>query len=197
MQSVTSVDRFGEKRYVIRRKVFTLFGAAFHVYDAHGNVVLYSEQKAFKLREDIRLYNNAQELKEVLTIRARQVLDFGATYDVHDPRTGGKVGALRRRGLRSLLRDEWAILDATDTEIGMIQEESQFLALIRRFVLNLVPQKFVATIGGIPVGIYRQSVNPFVLKIKLDFSMDPQRIFDRRLGIAAGILLSAIERRQG
>jgi hypothetical protein len=33
-------------------------------------------------------------------------------------------------------------------------------------------------------------------KLTLDFSLDPQYQFDRRLGIAAGILLCAIEGKQ-
>ena len=41
--------------YMIRRKVFRIFGGAFHIYDPAGQVVGYSKQKAFKLREDIRL----------------------------------------------------------------------------------------------------------------------------------------------
>ncbi len=40
--------------YRLRRKVLKLFGASFHVYDGE-RVVAFCSQKAFKLREDIRL----------------------------------------------------------------------------------------------------------------------------------------------
>jgi len=191
--------RFNHPQYVVRKKVFKLLGAAFHVYDAAENLVMYSKQKAFKLREDIRLYTGEDMQTELLSIQARQIIDFSAAYDVIDPRSGGKVGALRRKGLKSMLRDEWVLMDAADREIGLIQEDSTALALIRRFVeaaAMFLPQKYHAQVSGAEVATFQQIMNPFVKKLTLDFSMAPQARLDRRLGLAAGILLSAIEGRQ-
>jgi hypothetical protein len=50
--------------------------------------------------------------------------------------------------------------------------------------------------GDVPVLCFRQRFNPFIAKIDLDFSMDTQGRLDRRLGIAAAVLLCAIEGRQ-
>jgi uncharacterized protein YxjI len=188
--------RFGQSRYMIRRKFFKLFGGAFHIYDPAGNVVFYSKMKAFKLKEDLRVYTGEDMGEEVLTIKARNILDFGATYDVTDPATGERVGALRRKGFKSILRDEWLILDVDDQEVGHIQEDSLLLALVRRFLTNLVPQTFKGTLGGAPVLSFRQHFNPFIQKIDLDFSEDTAGRLDRRLGIAAAVLLCAIEGRQ-
>ena len=47
-----------------------------------------------------------------------------------------------------------------------------------------------------PVAEYRQRFNPFILKLDVDFSADGDGRLDKRLGIAAGVLLSAIEGRQ-
>lgn len=49
--SITEV--FTHENYLVRRKIFKLFGAAFHIYDPSGKVAFYSKQKAFKLKEDI------------------------------------------------------------------------------------------------------------------------------------------------
>jgi uncharacterized protein YxjI len=188
---------FEHSSYLVRRKVFTLLGAAFHVYGPEGQVILYSRQKAFKLREDIRLYDGEDMQRELLSIHARQIIDFSAAYDVLDSGTGAPVGALRRRGLRSVMRDEWIILDPLDQQIGTIREDSVGLALLRRFLTNLVPQRYTVEVGGRVVAELRQRFNPFILKLELDFSGDPGGQLDRRLGIAAGILLCAIEGRQG
>ena len=187
---------FQHDRYLVRRKIFTLLGAAFHIYDPSGAVVLYSRQKAFKLKEDIRLYTGEDMQTEVLSIQARQIIDFSAAYDVVDSTTGEKVGALRRKGMRSILQDEWLILDAQDMFIGVIKEDSMALALVRRFLTNLVPQTFHGEMVGSQVCCFRQHFNPFILKLDLDFSMDQNRLLDRRLGIAAAVLLCAIEGRQ-
>lgn len=187
---------FTHESYLVRRKIFKLFGAAFHIYDPSGRVAFYSKQKAFKLKEDIRIYTGEDMRKEVLTIKARQIIDISAAYDVIDPTTNTKVGALKRKGLKSILKDEWIIMDAEDREIGFIKEDSTLLALIRRFLTNLIPQKYYGELKGECVCLFKQNFNPFVMKINLDFSMDRKGLLDRRLGIAGAVLLCAIEGKQ-
>jgi uncharacterized protein YxjI len=190
------VGRFEHSRYLIRRQVLKLFGGAFRVYDPSGNLLLFADLKAFRLKEDIRVYADESQGAELLNIKARQILDFSAAYDVVDSTSGEKVGALKRRGLTSLVRDEWIFMDADDRETGVIQEDSTALALVRRFLSNLIPQSFHAEIDGRPVCTYQQHFNPFVLKLEVDFSPDSDTMLDRRLGLAAGLLLCAIEGRQ-
>ena len=195
----TNDPRFAHPQYLVRRKVFKLLGAAFHVYDAAGNGLMYSKQKAFKLKEDIRIYTGEDMQTEILTIQARAIIDFSAAYDVVDPRAGAKVGALRRRGWKSMLRDEWVIMDPFDREIGTLVEDSTALALVRRFIdaaTMFLPQKFHADVGGQTVATFQQNFNPFVRKLTVDFTMDPDGRLDRRLGLAAACLLSAVEGKQ-
>jgi uncharacterized protein YxjI len=187
---------FTEARYLIRKKVLKLAGGAFHVYKDSGELAFFSEMKAFKLKEDIRIYSDESKQNEVLLIAARQILDFSAAYDVTDAASGMKVGALKRKGARSILRDEWVLMDAGDQEIGLILEDSLGLALLRRFLSNWIPEHYEMRIGETLVATYKQEFNPFVLKIAVDFSPDTRGLLDRRLGIAAAILLSAIEGRQ-
>lgn len=181
------------QQYLVRRKILKLLGGAFHIYAPDGSLALYSELKAFKLKEDIRLFTDEAKTTEVVRISARQIIDFGATYDVFDSASGAKLGALRRKGMKSIIRDSWMILDAADQEIGQIEEDSMVLALVRRFIFKLVPQTFAATMNGRPVAEFKQNFNPFVLKITVTFNGDT---LDRRLGLAACVLLCAIEGRQ-
>ena len=189
-------EAFSHQTYLVRRKIFKLFGAAFHIYDPKGQLVFYSIQKAFKLKEDIRLYTGEDMNTELLVIIARQIIDFSAAYEVIDPSTDTKIGALKRKGLKSILKDEWIFLDQQDNEIGLIKEDSALLATIRRFLTDLIPQTYFGEIHGKKVCMFRQNFNPFVMKINLDFSMDPNGLLDRRLGIAAAVLLCAIEGKQ-
>lgn len=186
---------FQFNQYVLKRQVFALAGK-FRFYDPSGKLVLFSEQKMFKLREDIRVFSDETKTQEVLIIKARQIIDFSAAFDVVDSGTGQKIGALRRKGLASLLRDEWEILDTSDNVIGSLFEDSMGLALIRRFLSNLVPQNYDMTMGTERVADLKQNFNPFTYQLNLDFSMDINKRLDRRLGIAAGILLAAVEGRQ-
>ena len=184
---------FQHPSYLLKRQAISLTGK-FRFYDPLGNLVMFSEQKMFKLREDIRVYSDESKTQEVLSIKARQIMDFSASYDVVDTAMNQKVGALRRKGLRSLLRDEWEVLDANDNIIGLIFEDSIGLALLRRFLLgSWLPQNYDITLGQTRVGDLRQNFNLFRYELNLDFSMDTARMLDRRLGIAAGTLLAAVE----
>ena len=182
--------------YLLKRQAIALTGK-FRVYDPAGRLVMFSEQKMFRLREDIRLYDSEDKSREVLSIKARQIMDFSAAYDVVDTEMNQKVGVLRRKGLRSILRDEWEVLDANDRLIGQLFEDSIPLALLRRLVLgSWLPQNYDMTAGDVRVADLRQNFNFFRYELNLDFSMDTTNLIDRRVGIAAGILLAAVEGKQ-
>lgn len=189
-------SRYGFQKYTIRKKVFTLFSAKFHVYGPSGELVFFSKQKAFKIREDIRIYSDESMQTEVLTIKARQIIDFSAAYDIFDTAEGVKIGALKRKGWNSIIQDKWIIMDTNDQEIGSISEDNVTLALVRRYLSNLVPQSFDGEVRGAPVFVFKQRFNPFIAKIDLDFTSDTSNILDRRVGIAAAVLLAAVEGRQ-
>ena len=208
-----------QDKYLVRAKVFKFLGQAFHVYDADQNLILYCKLKAFKLKEDIRLFASEEQQTPLMAIKARSVIDFSAAYDVIDLTAGPgsgtrsgetlnyannaeggvKVGALRRKGMASLLRDSWELLGPDDRPIGTISEDGTFKALVRRFVdaaSLFMPQAFHGEVNGKRVFEMKQNFNPFVRKLECDFSHDPEHTLDRRLGVAAAILLMAIEGKQ-
>ena len=187
---------FQHPSYLLKRQAIALTGR-FRFYDPMGNLVMFSEQKMFRLREDIRVYSDETKMQEVLSIKARQIVDFSAAYDVVDTAMNQKVGTLRRKGWRSLLRDEWEVLDANDNVIGMLFEDSVGLALLRRLLLgSWLPQNYDMTLGETRVADLKQNFNLFRYELNLDFSMDTAHKLDRRIGIAAGILLAAVEGKQ-
>ena len=213
--------RFSHRNYTIKRKLLQAFGATFYLYDPQENMVLWASQKAFKLKEDLRLFADEAKTQEILRIGARSIMDFSAAYDVFDSRTNQKIGALKRRGLAStFLQDTWILMDESDREIGMIQEDSALLGVIRRFIdwaTLLLPQKFNVTLTAPsqsgatpiaapgaensslvsrPVGQFVQTKNPFSSRMTIDFSSDPNGELDRRLALAAAILIAAIEGKQ-
>ena len=187
---------FQYSTYLLKRQAIALTGR-FRIYDPMGNLVLFSEQKMFKLREDIRVYSDESKTQEVLLIQARQIVDFSAAYDVIDAGMQMKVGTLRRKGWRSMMRDEWEVLDVNDQPLGLLLEDSVGYALLRRLLLgSLLPQNYDVLFGETRVADLKQRFNLFRYELGLDFSMDTAQRLDRRLGVAAGILLAAVEGRQ-
>jgi hypothetical protein len=190
------MDPFAHERYELRRRFFNLVHTNFFIHGPGGEVALFGRKRGFRLKEDIRLYGDEALQREILSIQARQVLDFSASYDVIDSREGKQVGTIQRKGLRSILRDEWHILDAAERPLAIVQEDSAQLALVRRFLSNLVPQSFHISMGSSTVGVISQHFNPIRLRLSIDFSLDSRRQLDRRLGLAVAALLGTIEKRQ-
>lgn len=189
-------QKYNLQKYTIRKKIFKFLGASFHIYDQEGNLVFYVHQKGFKLKKDIKVYADESMQTQFLSIKARKVIDFSGVYDVVDTINNQVVGSLKRKGWKSMLKDEWVILGQNDQEVGLIKEDSNALAFIRRFLTNLIPQEFHAYMGEKIVWHFKQHFNPFVVKIDVDTSHDTEDLMDNRLAVGAAVLLSAIEGRQ-
>ena len=179
-------------RYQATKPMFRFFWSTYKIM-THGELRLFARQKAFRLKESINVYTDASQTHCRLQISARNVIDFSATYDVTDATTGENVGSLQRQGMKSFLRDSWIINDRHNQPIGTIQEDSGALALIRRLFLRWIPQTFHITVGGNPAGTIRQRFHFFTLTYDVDHEHE---YLDNRLGLAASILLLAIEGRQ-
>ena len=185
--------------YMVRQKVLKLLGEEFHIYsdDSMQQLIGYSKQKALKLKEDIRVYSDEQKSTELICIKARSIIDFGAGYDITDSQTGETICGFKREGLKSLFKDSWKVMDSSGNQIGTLGEDSGILALVRRFVpfaSLLIPQEFVLSTGTGSI-VFTQKMNPLIHKM---FVTNIQSSgLDPRIVLAATMLLIAIEGRQG
>ena len=115
--------------------------------------------------------------------------------NVFDATANEPVGAIRRKGLKSIFKDEWIFLSNDGAEIDKLTESGVLGALVSR-VINLIPQTYLITsMDGRQVAEIKQHFNPFILKYSMTI-IDTQNLIDRRLLISSGILLAAIEGRQ-
>lgn len=188
---------FQQSKYYAKKKFWKLFGGEVRLFtEDRSQLLFFVKQKAFKLKEDITVFSDETAMTPLLKIAARAIIDFSATYDITDVTTGQIVGALRRKGFKSMLRDSWEILNPAGEVIATVSEDSLGMALLRRFLSNLIPQTFQIKMGEEVIGVLKQTFNPFVPQFNIDFSMDTQNKLDRRLGVGAVILLQIIEGRQ-
>lgn len=181
----------------LRRKYFRFMGAEMRVVDDSGQLTAFAEAQRLKLKEAITLYGDEAKTEPLVSINARQVIDFGATYDITDATSGQALGALRRKGLQSsFVRDSWTILDPQGQEVGTIEEDSAWMGIVRRFVdivSLLVPQRYDVTVDGQQVGQLQRSKNLFVLKY--DMSFDPSYLEQagRHTALSYPVILSLVE----
>lgn len=196
------------KRLEFRRKFFRVLGAEIDITEPDtATLIGFIEMKAWKLREDIRVYSDKSKSTELFNIHARTIIDFGATYDVTDTQTGEALFSMRRKGLRSaFLRDQWEINSADDQPLGVLQETSSGLALLRRYT-DLIP--FVGwaidlamsffpitytlrdTAGAAAAAITRRR-NPLIDKFGLDTSEATAKL-DPRIAVVATAMLSVVD----
>jgi uncharacterized protein YxjI len=187
---------FQYDQYVLKKQVIALTGTL-RIYNPQEQLVMFSQQKIFRLKEDIRVYADEQKSRELLTIKARQIIDFSAYYDVVDSQYLTRLGGIRRKGLRSLVQDEWELFDANENQVGLLREDSLRDALLRRLFLGtLIPQNYDLSIGNDKVADFSQRFQLFRYVLDINFQLDAGKILDHRLGIAIAILLAIIEGRQ-
>jgi hypothetical protein len=78
------------------------------VTDAAGALLLYVKQQAFKLKESVTVFPDAEQTHPIYRIAADRVLDISAQYRIDDA-GGSPLGVLRRQGMRSLWRAHYEV----------------------------------------------------------------------------------------
>lgn len=195
VQPAIAAAIFQQDSFVARQKIFS-WAPCFYVQDQFGNALAFLRKKVFTWKDEIRVFTDESQSLELLRIKARKIIDWGAAFDVSDSINNQKVGVLKRQGWKSVLRKQWIIMDTLDQEIGRIREDSATLAFVRRFIFAMLPQSYTFELRGQAVGTATQNWNLFAPRMFVDFTADPGKQLDRRLAVAAVVLLMAIEGRQ-
>jgi hypothetical protein len=191
-QQGLAAGAFMHPQYLIKRPFWSLLGRKFHVYAPDKSLVAFVKHPLMKLRQEFTIYTDDTERVPLLTIRARQIIGLNIAHDVFDARTQEKVGSIKSRGLKSIVRDTWDILDSADQPVGLMQEDGA--ALLRRF-FPILTGKWHVELGGQEVAKVKQLFRFFVKEFTLDLSMAQGRI-DPRFAVACAILALMAEIRR-
>lgn len=175
-------DLFGYPSYTIKRPWLSFFERRFYVYAPDGRTILFVKHPLLRWREEFRVYTDDTETTAVFRIQARQAIALDYVHDIFDARTGDKVAAFKKRGLRSFVRDVWDILDGSDQPVGQIEEQGN--SILRRFI-PLLTSKHSIQLGGNEVARLQQKFRFFIKEFHLDIV--PGRV-DPRLALAGGLL---------
>ena len=196
-------ERFGHDRFFIDqliRPMANLYRVSTLAADGQsaGEPLAFVRQKKLAIREDIRFFADEQENEELFRLKARGVMEFRGRYDILTP-AGERAGVLEKVFGASLLRSTWRILDGQEQAVGSAYEKSMPVALLRR-VIDAVPYgqlipivfHFTITVDGREVGELRRPIGRrgrYVLGLR----GDPDRRIDRRVAVALGVALDALQ----
>ena len=181
-------------QYLIREKFLKFFGNEFHIMDEHDQLYGFCEQKKFKIKEDIRLYDDESKNNEWLIIKQRNLVDAWGGFDIFDPIENQHLGTVRRKIWKSLLRTKWQVLDSDENDIGMLLEDSLAQAIARRVLLGILPKKYTLhTMGNEKPITMRQKFNPIIKKLIVN--IPPENNFNRKFIAGLAIVISALDGR--
>jgi uncharacterized protein YxjI len=197
------IDPNDHDRFVLRQRIRLVINQYEFSLTDRDPAFCFVEQARFKFKEDIRFYADASKATEVLRIRARQVFDPWATYDV-TAGDGSKIGEIQKAFGRSLVRSTFLIHTSGGTVTAY--EQSLPVAVFRR-VVGLVPfigdfadwlpipYHFVFERDGQILGVHKRRFGRFRDVYDIDMSADAARSLDRRLVLAAAVGMDALQAR--
>ena len=109
-------------------KILTI-GTRVTIKDAAGRQVAYVRKKKFKLKENVEVYTDDGQSRLLFRMKADRMLDFSARYAISGP-DGHPMGAVGRRGMKSLWSSAYVLDDAYGTEAGSIREENAWVKVL-------------------------------------------------------------------
>ncbi|MBW4525527.1 MAG: hypothetical protein KME18_10075 [Phormidium tanganyikae FI6-MK23] len=133
------------------------------IADAQGNPLFYVRQKIFKLKEVINVFADVERSQELFTIKADRIIDFSARYNFSDP-TGKVIGAVKRRGMKSLWKAHFDIFDGENIAFT-IEEENPWVKVIDSLVADLPFGSFVTGYLFNPTYLVSRSGAGVVMKL--------------------------------
>src|SRR5437016_4234960 len=109
-RSGASAAAFAHNSYALVRPVFS-WGRVYRVFAPDGSLSAFVRQPWFRLRTELVVYGDEEETQPILVIKNRRFAALNMEHDLFDAGTGVRLGVVRNRGLRSIFRDAWDILD--------------------------------------------------------------------------------------
>jgi len=172
--------------------------ASLQIKVMNGPEIMVCKSEPHRLKEQGMTVFEAQGAKEpIIDIKGSDKLPFGAArlgifeFDVFDCSSKKKIGTLTREAPKLFQRAVWYLEDARGAEIGSVSEINAVVAVLHELGLfPIIPKAYDVRLGDNHVAkISRMSM---IDVIWLDLSDDLNGRLDRRLGLAAGIVLCLV-----
>lgn len=112
----------------------TTLSSDFNITDKNGKYVCYVRQKMFRLKEDVVVFSDESRSKELFRIKANQWIDFNAAYSITSVTDRKNFGKLSRKGMRSLWKAHYDILDQNNQSKFSVSEDNALTKFLDGFV---------------------------------------------------------------
>jgi uncharacterized protein YxjI len=109
----------------------------FFATDAQGSVIAFVRQKLFKLIDHVEVFSDELRTKKLYDIKANKWIDFSATYTFFDIERN-KIGSVGRKGLQSIWKASYHIMDKNDNLLFEVNEENAWVKVLDG-ILDRIP----------------------------------------------------------
>jgi hypothetical protein len=174
---------FSHASYTLVRPLFS-WGRVYRVFAPDGTLTAFVEQPWFRLRTELTIYADEEQTQPILVVKNRRFAAVNMEHDLFDAQTGVRLGVVRTRGLRSLLRDTWDILDADERPAGLMIEDGPWFW--RRF-MRLIPGRHHIELGGREVARIEQVFHWFRREFELEL-LQVEDPIEPRFAIALALI---------
>jgi|GEM_PF-1006894 len=191
-----SQQKFVGHHFTMDLKIISL-GNKWYLYDPNKAIIGFISQKLFTWQDDLRIFTDETMAYEMMKVKQENLADFSGSFQVMDSMSGELIGILQRKGLKSMVKVEWLILDKNRQEIGMIKERGGFVWFLRRFVFSWIPYKYDIFLKGQPVGEIAQRFKVIGSTFDMNLTQDPNYTLDRRLAVTCCLMMGIEQRMHG
>lgn len=171
------------------------------IMDASGQLVFYVRQKILALREDVKVFADEGQQRQLFQIKADRIIDFSAQYNI-TAIGGGPVGAVKRRGMRSLWNATYDLKDPAGADVGLIHEENPWVKVLDSFASEipflgmLINPAYLVDLRGQNVLYLKKQPAFFEGKFTLDKRGDFSDA-DEKLLLSSVLMMLLLERSRG
>ena len=154
---------------------------------------------ALSVKRHVSFYRDESKREKLLDIlQDKKFQPITMTYTVRDAR-GRKLAKLGKNFLFNAIRKRWYVWGPDGRVKFLAKEDSIILSLLRRFLgplFGLLRTNFIFLPAGTDdvIGEFKRKFT-ILDRYVLDLTSDPQRLMDRRIALALGVMLDTGERR--
>jgi len=150
-------------------------------------------------KRHVTIYRDDSRRETLLRVlQDQRIAVLTRTYTVVVP-SGQPLATLRKTYLHNVVRKRWYVETPAGEPLAMAIEDSIVLSLLRRVLgvfFGFLRTNFLL-VRGADEAVFGEFNRKFTLfdRYVLDLSADPDRVFDRRVALALGVMLDTGERR--
>src|SRR5437016_8404065 len=162
-------------------------------------VALFAVGIALSAKRHVTFYRDQTKRAKLLEVlQDRKWQPITATYTVRDA-AGRTLARLWKNYLYNLIRKRWYVKAPDGTTLYLAKEDSVILSLLRRLIgplMGILRTNFIIVRGDSEdvVGEFNRKFT-ILDRYVLDLKADRNRLFDRRVALALGVMLDTGERR--